>query len=151
MSLWIRLDYSRNNPVRQTVPPAQLYSVSKLGKLIWEPSLFDNSLWRDRDLTEGILLWGGSNSKLSDGLDDHFLCCGVLTDHDVSALLVSLENSQYLIWQVLGEEKAHRSRKNVNGWQCDSTWLKDKWKTFTHEHICKICKTHTKTRAYMHL
>lgn len=105
--------------MRQTVPPAQLYSVSKLGKLIWEPSLFDNSLWRDRDLTEGILLWGGSNSKLSDGLDDHFLCCGVLTDHDVSALLVSLENSQYLIWQVLGKEKTHRSSKNVNGWQCD--------------------------------
>lgn len=78
--------------MRQAVPSTQLNPVSELGKLIWESSLFDYSLWCDRDLTEGILLWGGSDSKLSDGLDDHFLCCGVLTDHDVPALLVSLEN-----------------------------------------------------------
>ena len=74
------------------LPSAQLYSVSKFGKLIWKPSLLDHSLWCDRDFTERVLIWGGGHGKLPDGLNDHFLRRSVLTDHDVSALLVSLEN-----------------------------------------------------------
>lgn len=76
----------------------RLYSVSKLGKLIWESS-FDNSLWHNRDLTEGIL-WGDSNIKFSDGLDNHFLCCDVLTGHDVPAFLSRWALKTLGFWQV---------------------------------------------------
>lgn len=67
--------------------------------------MLDNPLWRDRDLAQRILVRGGSDGKLSDGLDDHFLGRCVLTDHDVPALLVSLENSEHLIWQVWGRKR----------------------------------------------
>lgn len=118
--------------------------------------MLDNPLWRDRDLAQRILVWGGSDGKLSDGLDDHFLGRGVLTDHDVPALLVSLENSEHLIWQVWGRKRhtvsavsntSQETHPTPPGQSCDMLTANASSPTNTNrKHIHKMPCAHQRKR-----
>lgn len=78
-------------------PATQLNPVSQFGKLVWQPPLFDDALWRDGHFTQRVGIRRRRQGKLPNGLSDHLLGRGVLADHDVPRLLVRLEDSQNLV------------------------------------------------------
>lgn len=62
--------------------------------------MFEDALGTDRHLTEGVGLRGCDKAKLIDHVTDHVLGRGVLTDDNVTALLVSLEHPDHLVWNI---------------------------------------------------
>lgn len=81
-------------------PAIELNSISKFGKLVWEAPLLYDALWTDRYLAQGVGLRGRNEAELIDGVGYHILGGCVLTDDDVTALLISLKYPDHLIWDV---------------------------------------------------
>lgn len=81
-------------------PAIELNPISKFGELVWEAPLLYDALWTDRHLAQGVGLGGCDEAKLIDAMGYHILGGRVLADDDVTALLVSLEHPDHLVWDV---------------------------------------------------
>lgn len=76
-----------------SLPATQLNPVSEFGQLVWKPPLFDDTLWCDRYFTKRVSICCCSEGKLPDCLSHHFFSRRVFPNHDVSRLLIRLEDS----------------------------------------------------------
>lgn len=81
-------------------PAVELNPISQFGELVWEAPLLYDALWTDGHLAQGVGFRGGDEAELIDGVGHHILGGGVLADDDITALLVSLEDPDHLIWDV---------------------------------------------------
>lgn len=82
------------------LPAVELDSISQLGELVRQATLLDDALGADGHFTQRVVFGGCQEAEFIDGMRDHVLGSGVLTDDDVAALLVGLEHTDHLVWDV---------------------------------------------------
>lgn len=81
-------------------PAIELNPIGQFGELVRQAALLYDALGANRHLTQGEGLGRRNQAKFVDSVGDHILGRGVLADDDVAALLVSLEHSNDLVWDV---------------------------------------------------
>lgn len=84
----------------QGLPAVQLYPVSQFGQLVRQPPLLNDALRADGHLAQGERVGRLEEAKLGDRVGNHLLGRGVFADDNVTTLLVRLEHTDNLVWNI---------------------------------------------------
>lgn len=91
-------------------PAIELNPIGQLGELVRQAALLYDAFRANRHLTQGEGLGRRNQAEFVDSVGDHILGRGVLADDDVAALLVGLEHSNDLVWDVWEMKRRQEER-----------------------------------------
>lgn len=96
-------------------PAVKLNPIGQFGELVRQAALLYDAFRANRHLTQGEGLGRRNQAEFVDSVGDHILGRGVLADDDVAALLVGLEHSNDLVWDVWEMKRRQEERRALSG------------------------------------